>query len=482
MDGEISRGTAIKSLAWKFLERCSTQGVSFVVTIILARLLSPTEYGTIALVTVFVVLGNVVVEGGFCAALVQKKDADNIDFSTIFFSSLLISIILYFALFFIAPLVANFYNQPILKPVLRVLSINLLFGAVNAVQLAYMQRNLQFKKTFYSSFIGGILSGIIGISMAYKGYGVWALVGYTLSLQFFIAIILWIVLKWRPDFVFSWIRFKHLFDFGWKVFMTNFVISIYLNIRSLVIGKLYTRELLGLFDRGQQISNLIITNINGTIQSVMFPIFSKEQEDRNRLRAMLRRSIKTSCFVVFPLMIGLIVAAKPLVLILLSEKWISIVPFIQIFALANMFLPIQYINMEAVKSLGQSGILLKLELIKKVLETVILLGTMFINVYVIAWGVLLYNLICFYINLYPNRKLINYGYKEQLKNILPELVASISMGILIYPINMLSLNAGLNLLLQVLGGTIVYLAICRIFKIESFYYICNVIKNKRTVI
>src|SRR5574344_1560942 len=353
MDGEVTRGKAIKSLIWKFLERCSTQGVSFVVTIILARLLSPTEYGTIALVTVFVVLGNVVVEGGFSAALVQKKDADNLDFSTLFYTSLLISVILYMALFCVAPFIANFYKQPILKPVLRILSINLLFGAVNAVQQAYMQRNLQFKKTFYSSFIGGILSGIIGITMAYKGYGVWALVGYTLSLQFFMAIILWIVLKWRPDFDFSWRRFKQLFDFGWKVFMTNFVITIYLNIRSLIIGKLYTRDLLGLFDRGQQIPNIIITNINGTIQAVMFPVFSKEQEDRDRLRDMLRRSIKTSCFVVFPLMIGLLVTAKPLVLILLSEKWLSIVPFIQIFAIANMFLPIQYINMEAIKSLGK---------------------------------------------------------------------------------------------------------------------------------
>ena len=474
---EVSKKEVISSMLWKFFERISVQGISFIVTIVLARLLSPEEYGTIAIITVFVAIAQIVVEGGLSTALIQKKDADNLDFSTIFYSSIAVSLLLSVILYLTAPSISNFYNQPELTPILRVLSVNLLIGAINSVQVAYLSRNLLFKKMFYSSLVGAIMSGVVGISMATANFGVWSLVGQQISSQFFITTVMWFTLRWRPDVSFSWKRFQTLFNYGWKIFATNFLISIFHNVRSLIIGKLYTRDMLGFFDRGRMLPNMAISSIDSTLKAVLLPVYSKSQDNREELKLMLRRSIKTSCVVIFPLMIGLIVTAKPLVLLLMSEKWLGAVPFVQIFALALMLMPIQSINMEAIKSMGFSGTLLKIEMMKKVLEFAILFATMFISVYAIAWGTVIYNAICIIVNLYPNRKFINYGYREQLSNILPELVVSVLMGGIVYIYNFINAEVWQILIFQILSGGVVYIALCKLFKLESFDYIVNFAKS-----
>ena len=248
-------------------------------------------------------------------------------------------------------------------------------------------------------------------------------------------------------------------------------------MRSLIIGKLYTRDVLGFFDRGRMLPNMAISSIDSTLKAVLLPVYSKSQDNREELKLMLRRSIKTSCVVIFPLMIGLIVTAKPLVLLLMGEKWLGAVPFVQIFALALMLMPIQSINMEAIKSMGFSGTLLKIEMMKKVLEFAILFATMFISVYAIAWGTVIYNAICIIVNLYPNRKFINYGYREQLSNILPELVVSVLMGGIVYIYNFINAEVWQILIFQILSGGVVYIALCKLFKLESFDYIVNFAKS-----
>lgn len=474
----IARDIIIKSILWKFFEKIFVQGVQFLVTIVLARLLSPSEFGIIALITVFIILSNVIIEGGLSTALIQKKDADNVDFSTIFYTNVFVSLSLYGILFFLAPVIASFYNEPQLVSVVRVLSISILFYALNAVQIAYVAKHMLFKKMFVVSLISSVSSGCMGIAFALMNWGVWALVAYNLSLSLLTTLIMLFVIKWRPLFVFDKARFKGLFNFGWKIFFTNFIITLFVNIRSLIIGKMYSAGTLAVFDRGKQFPCLIMDNINASIQAVMLPAFSHEQDDRERVKAMLSRSIKTSSLIIFPILVGLFVAAQPLVLCLLTDKWQEAIPFVRIFCVAYVLLPIQMTNMEVVKSLGKSNVILKMEIVKKIIEISVLIISLFFNVYAIAWGVVVYNLICLYINLYPNVKLINYKVLEQVKDVFPCLVVSIIMGLIISLFLLLDIPNIVILLLQFIVGACVYILMCYTLKLESFVYVINLIKSK----
>lgn len=474
----VSRSSVIKSLIWKFLERGSVQVVTFVVTIVLARILLPEDYGLIALVLVFVNVSNVIVDGGLNMALIQKKDADNIDFSTIFYTSILLASFLYILLFVFAGAIADFYEKPELVPVIRVLGISLFFYAITSIQKAFLSRNLLFKKLFYSSLGAVLVSGVLGIWMAKMGYGVWALVAQNLAVQIVTAIIMWFTVKWRPQLVFSFERFKGLFNFGWKIFASNFMINLFINVRSLIIGKWYSADALAYFDRGKQMPSLIIDNINSSIQSVLFPVLSSEQDNITVVKAMVRRSIKMSAFIIFPLVIGLIVTAKPLIQSLLTDKWLGAVPFIQIFSIAYMLMPMQIANLQAIQALGHSGTTLKIEMLKKAIELVILIITIPIGVPAIAWGIVVYNAISLLINAVPNKKLLNYGVGEQLLDILPILGVAMSMGVIIYPISFLGLSPICTLVLQILVGFITYVVLSQICHLDSFKYLFGLINTR----
>lgn len=475
---EVTRGIAIRSFIWKLLERTSVQIVQFAVTIILARLLMPSEYGLIALIMVLINICQVIVDGGFNTALVQKKDADNVDFSTIFYFGILMSTVIYLILFFSAPLISSFYSQPDLTNVIRVLGCILFLYAINAVQNAYISRNLLFRKLFVCSLGSVSISGFIGILMAYNGFGVWSLVAQTLMAQLTLTIIMWIMLGWRPEIAFSNNSLKRLLNYGWKIFFTNLIVVIFVNIRKLIIGKFYTPASLAYFERGDQFPNLFMSNIQTSIQSVLFPVFSIEQDDSKKVKQMLRRSTKSSCFVIYPLMMLLIVSAKPLVLFLLTDKWLPVVTFMQIFCIANFFRPVTIPNIEAIKAMGYSGISLKLELIKKVLDVTILVISMFFGVLAIAWGIVAFNFFCVFINLYPNKQLLNYGITEQIKDALPTLFLTLIMGAVIYWIQFISVPLIIILFMQFVAGAFVYLSLCHIFKVESYCYIYSILKEK----
>lgn len=475
----INRDTVISSMLWKLLERFSTQIVSFVISIILARLLLPKDYGVIAILLVFVNFANVIIDGGFNTALIQKKKANQKDFSTIFWFSLLFSFLIYLILYFTSPIIADFFHNEDLSSLLKVLGLCVIFNSFNSIQRAYVSRHMLFKKLFYVNGIALIISGGIGIIMALKGLGAWALVGQSLGSSIICCFLMWNSIRWKPTFQFSRNSFYSLFDYGWKIFLTNLIVAIYEDIRSLVIGKVYQPTSLAYFDRGKALPSLVMANITASINTVLLPSFAEEQDNRNRVKQMMRRSVQISYFFVLPLLVGFLVSAKEVVLILLTSKWLPVVPFIQIFCIAFILMPIQNINMTAIKSLGYSSITLKLELIKKILEAIILIVSFIINVYAVAWGIVLYNIVCIFINLYPSKKLVDYGLLEQIKDVFPTLLASIIMGGAIFSLNLFSLNIYVSLSIKIILGSIVYYLICRSFRLESYEYILGFIVNRK---
>jgi len=474
----ISKQKILDSFLWKLLERFSVQGVSFIVTICLARLLQPSEYGQIAIIIVFINLANVIIDGGFNTALIQKKEVDNKDFSTTLYLCLLTSLIFYAILYFMAPSIAAFYEDSSLCKILRIIGICLIAYAFNSIQRAYISRNMLFKKLFIASFISTIGAGAIGIFLAYRGWGVWALVYHYLASAFLMTFTMSVCTKCYLKPTLSFRCFKELFGYGWKILISNFMISLFVNIRSLIIGKYYTPTMLAYFDRGKQLPALMMDNINVSIQSVLFPIYSAEQNDINKLNNMVSRSIRTSSLVLFPILIGLFAVAKPLVTILLTEKWLPAVPFVQIFCIAYALMPLQLANIEVIKAIGRSDIFLRMETLKKVLEVTILIITVFINTYAIAIGVIIYNFICIFINTYPNKKLIGYTSKQLCRDTMPTFVLSCIMGIFVYSIQYLALSTGIILVLQFITGIVLYLALCVFFKVESLNYIKGILINK----
>lgn len=476
----FSRGTIVKSFFWKLFERISAQLIQFVVTIVLARLLLPSEYGIIALITIFITLCDVIIDGGMNTALIQKKDADNTDFSTIFYFSLAMSGLLYVVMYLSAPFIAYFYSQQELVPVIRVLSISLFFYAFNSIQRAYVSKKMLFQRLFYSSLGAIVLSGVIGVYMAYHGYGVWSLVAQNVCNQMFTTLIMWYTVRWRPVLIFSLERFKGLFDYGWKIFGANLITALFINARKLVIGKFYTPASLAYYEKGDQLPALAMNNIFTSVQAILLPTLSEEQDNREHVKAMMRRSTKLSCFFLYPIMMGMIVAAKPLITLLLTEKWLLAVEFVQILCIANFFRPITISNWEAIKALGYSDITLKLEILKKVIDITILVVSAMIGVYAIAWGCVLFNFVCVFINLSPNKKLLNYGVREQVLDAVPTLLIAMVMGAAVYWVQLLDVSSIIIILIQFVLGGVIYISLCRLFKEESFMYILTLIKNKKS--
>ena len=461
----------IANLFWKLMERGGTQGIQLIVQIVLARLLLPEDYGIMALVLVFIAIANVFVQSGLNTALIQKKDADEADFSSVFYLNLFIAGLIYIILFLIAPFIAAFYEEPELLLVFRVLSISLFFCAVNSLQEAVIARRMQFKKLFLSS-IGAILaSGTIGIYMAYMGFGVWALVGQYISNQLLITVILWFTVKWRPKLLFSTEKVRSLFSFGWKILVASLIDTIYRNLRNLIVGKMYNAQMLGFYNRGEQFPALIITNINGSIQSVLFPVLASQQDNRLRVKELMRRSIVMSSFLIFPMMVGLAVTAEPLVKLLLTDKWLPCVPFLQIFCAGYALWPIHTANLQAINASGRSGIFLKIEIVKKIVGLTILAVTMLFGIYAIAFGEVFFGIIATFINAYPNKKLLNYNYIEQWNDIMPYLLLSLLMGAVIYLFKCVAFSPVTTVIIQVSVGVIFYLSMARLLKLECFNYL-----------
>lgn len=477
MEKEIDNKIIISGFLWRFAERCGAQGISFFVSILLARLLKPEYYGTIALITVFTSILQVFVDSGLGNALIQKKDADDLDFSTVFYVNLIVCILLYFCMYTTAPLIAKFYGDNSLVKIIRIISLTLIISGIKNVQQAYVSRKMIFKRFFFSTIIGTLFSAFVGITMAYLGYGVWALVFQQLSNVIIDTLVLWINVKWRPKKMFSWTRFKILFSYGYKLLLSSLLNTVYSEIYQLIIGKLYTSRDLAFYNKGKQFPDLIITNINTSIDSVLFPAMSKEQDDYKKVRKMTKQSIKISTYIIAPMMIGLACTASTIVELLLTNKWVGCVPYIRIFCVASIFYPIHTANLNAINAMGRSDLFLKLEIIKKIIGVCLLLITMNYGVTAMAYSFLLNGILSQVINSWPNKKLLNYSYFEQLKDIVPNIFLAIFMGICILFLKFFNWSLVLTLILQVFIGIIVYISGSIIFKFESFFYLISVIKK-----
>lgn len=475
---KITRGKVVSGLVWRFAERIGAQLVGFIISLVLARLLNPEIYGTVAIVNVFIAILNVFVTSGFGTALMQKKNADDTDFSSVFYFQMFFSIVLYILLFIFAPTIAKFYNNNEITSIIRVLGFTLVISGINNVQRAYVSKTLQFKRFFFSTLIGTVVSGVIGVTMAFIGFGVWAVVFQSMCNSAVDTIILWFTVKWRPKLIFSLHRLKGLFSFGWKLLVSSLLDTVYNNLYSLIIGKKYTAKDLGLFNKAQQFPSLIITNLNAPIQSVLLPAISAEQDDAARVKSMVRRSIKTSTYLVFPLMVGMAAVATPMINILLGEQWLECVPILQIACITMALWPIHTTNLQAINALGRSDIFLKLEIIKKIVGISAIIICIPYGVFALALGQAASGLISSFVNAFPNKKLLNYGYLEQLKDILPSVAISLVMGTIVLLVEILNLNIYLTLIIQILTGVLVYLLLSKLFKLEAFTYLFDMIKTK----
>lgn len=495
----------IKGLFWEYLEKLGGEAVSLVVSIVLARLLGPEAYGIIPLITVFTSILGVIVQSGFGSALIQKKDATNTDFSTVFFFQLALSILLYTGMFFAAPFISDFYNNPQMTSMVRILSLTLIIGAVNNIQHAYVSKTMQFKKFFFASFTGTVLSGVVGIAVAFiiinvtgnPIYGAWALVAQKLTDHIIDTIFLWFTVKWRPQLVFSLKRLKSLYSYGWKMLLSSFIDTLYRNLNTLIIGKVYTSTDLAYYNKGNTYPKLIMHNLNTSIQHVLFPAMASQQHDIAKVKSMARRAMKTSSYLVFPAMMGFAAIGHSVIYLLLGEPWLPAVPFLWIACFNFAMWPIHTTNLQAIQAMGKSGSFLIAEIIKKVSNLIFLGAGIWIamslafesttdSVVIIALSSIFAEIVCVFVNAWPNKKIIGYSLKEQFADILPAFVLSLFMGVCIFPINLIPLSdlicneilvAVIKLIVQITCGVLIYVLTSKVFKVDSFKYILSTIKE-----
>ena len=468
------KNKTIKNFIWRFAERCGAQLVTFIVSIVLARLLAPEDYGTIALVTVFTTILQVFVDSGLGTALIQKKDADDLDFSSVFYFNFFVCIVLYIGMFLAAPIIAGFYGDSSLIPIIRVISLTIVISGVKGIQQSYVSRNMLFKRFFFATLGGTIFSAFLGIGLAYAGFGVWAIVAQQLSNTAIDTLILWITVKWRPKKMFSWNRLKGLLSFGWKLLVSSLLDTVYNNLRNLIIGKFYSSADLAYYNQGDKFPKIIVTNINSSIDSVLLPTLANEQEHIDRVKSMTRRAIKTSTFIMAPLMMGLAFCATSIVKLVLTDKWLPCVPYLQIFCVTYMFWPIHTANLNAINAMGRSDYFLKLEIAKKAIGLILLLSTMRFGVMVMAYSLLISSITSQIINSWPNKKLLGYGYFEQLRDILPSVLIALFMGGCVNLVKLLGFSDFLMILIQVPLGAFIYVGLSSLFHLEAYAYLKSI--------
>lgn len=476
----MRRQSVIKSLAFKFTERVIVKALGLIISIVLARLLAPEQFGLIAIVLVFIDLSQTFVQGGLNTALVQNKDTSEDDYSTVFYISLIVAIALIGALWGVAPFIDKYYDNIGLVSPLRIYSFALVFSAINSIQVAKMQREMKFKQMMICTTVATILSGCIGIFAAYNGCGIWALIAYYFSNTIVSCITMLKYSDWRPKLVFSKKRAAVLYAYGWKMLVSSVLCSLYNNLRSLVIGKMFSQKQLGYYNRGQQFPDIIGNTLDVSIQSVMFPVLSSVQDDKLQVKALLKKSIALGSYIIFPAMCGLAGIAQPLVSVLLTDKWLPCVIFLQIIAIGNTTIPLTSSNLVAIKSIGRSDVYMKLEIVRRIAMLMILAisALVFKSVLVIAYGYVFSSFLDYLIIGYVTKKLIGYGILQQIKGFWKSAVAAVIMFIVIRNFQYLHVSSILILIIQVASGTFIYLIITKLLKSEELDSIITLIKSK----
>jgi len=458
----------ISGVAWSSIERFSVQGMQFVILIVMARVLMPEDYGVVAMLAIFLAVFQTIIDSGFSAALVQKQDRTEVDYSTVFYFNIGISIVLFLVLFFSAPLIAEFYNTPILTSVTKVAAINLLIIAFSVVPRAKLTVLIDFKTQAKASLTAVVISGTVGIWMAYNGFGVWALVYQSLLNNGINTLLLWILSRWRPMWVFSMKSFKKLFSFGSKLLASALLDTIFRNIYTLVIGRKFAAQQLGYFSRADQFAQFPSANLSGIIGRVAFPVMCELQNDEEKFKNAFNKFLRISSFIIFPLMIGMAALAEPFIRLVLTENWIGSVVLLQILCLAFIWFPIHGLNLTLLQAKGRSDLFLRLEIIKKTVGIVILVATIPFGLIWMCVGLVASSIVCLPINAYYTKKYFNISLFQQMKQVFPSLVLSGSMGVLIFLLTQLHLSDAVTLTLGISVGCLFYLGIARFLKMEEW--------------
>lgn len=474
------RSKTLQGLFWSFLERIGQQGIQFIILIILARLLLPEQFGLIAMLTIFMAIAQTFINSGFGQALIQKKDTTHIDECSIFYFNILVSFLAAGLLCLAAPWISAFYDQPLLTPLTRVLSLNLIINAFGLVQTTLLTKHIDFKTQLKVSMIATFLSGTIGVTMAFKGFGVWSLVAQSLCSNLFRTALLWFFNTWRPSLVFSPRVLREMFGFGSRLLVAGLSDTIFQNIYLVVIGKLFSPAALGFYSRAKAIQQIPTANFSSIISRVAFPVFSTIQDDSNRLKGGMRKAVTTMAFVNFPLMIGLALVAKPLVLVLLTEKWAPCIPYLQLLCVVGMLWPLHVINLNVLVAIGRSDLLLWLEVLKKIIIVISIVVTYRWGIIAMIYGQIVVSVICYYLNSYYTGKLINYPIKEQVFDFAPYLAMSAVMGIGVYSVQLLVFSSNVALLVsQISIGVVAYCVLCICFRLGAFMELRNMLLLQR---
>lgn len=472
------KSKALSGLFWQMMQRTIMQLISFGVSVVLARMLMPEDFGVVALSGMFIILIGIFIDSGLGTALVQKKDADDLDYNTVFYANIGFASVVYMLVFVLAPFVAVIFKNPQVTSILRVMALGMPIGALSGVHNAMVSKNMAFRKFFFSSLSGSILSAVVGLTMVLLGCGVWSLVGQNLVSTIANTLVLIYIVRWFPKRKFSKERFKSLFSFGWKLTASNLIGTFFSQLKGYAIGLKYSPTDLAYYNRGEGVPGILFNNINSSINTVLFPVLSKLQDDKDAVRRALSRSMQMASFVLMPVLLGLAAVSENFVEILYTSKWAATIPFMQVICVMNCFDLLGAANIQALKAVGRADTLLKLEVYKKPLMLTILVGCMFISPLAIAIGQFVYSLIALAINAYPNRKYVNYPLKDQFMDISRSLFTATSMAVVVYMIGKLPLNIYLLLGIQVVVGIILYVILAKFFNNDSFVEVMQLVKSK----
>lgn len=477
---ESLKNKTFKGTIWSAIDSFSVQGIQFVITLIMARILTPADYGVVGMLSIFIGVCNAFIVSGFTNALTRKIDRTEVDNSTVFYFNIVMAVFLYIVMFFSAPLIAQFYDMPILVPVTRVTALGMIFGGLCCVQRAQFSIKIDFKTTAKVSLASVIISGAVGLFMAYSGFGVWALVVQSLSGSIISSVLLWIWSKWRPIWAFSWKSFRELFSYGSKLLASSLLDTIYSNIYSLVIGKVYKASDLGFYTRAKGFSQMASTNLTNILSRVTFPVLCTIQNEDERLRDGYRRLLRVSAFIIFPLMLGMAAVAKPMVLTLLTEKWLYAAVLLVPVCFAGMWYPIHAINLNLLQVKGRSDLFLRLEIIKKVIGVSILVITIPLGLYAMCWGAVIGSLIALIINTHYTGKLIKLGFLAQMRDLMPVFLLSLGMGAAVwFSIAVLPFPEIAKLSLGILEGAMIYIGIAKLLRFPEFREITALLRRNQ---
>ena len=455
-------------MGWSFADNILSQGITFLVGLVLARLLTPQEYCLIGVITIFIAVFNSITDSGFSSALIRKKDAREVDFNTVFLSNLVISFLLFITLFLAAPAIASFFGQPQLVPLTRVMAVIVIINAFAIIQRTLLVKRVDFKTQTKISLIASVVSGATGVVMALNGLGVWSLVGQQVSRQLMNSLFLWVWAKWYPSLQFSVQSFKELFGFGWKLLASGLIDTVWREMYQVIIGKFYSTATLGQYTRAQQFSNLFSMNLTTVVQRVSYPVLSEIQDEKERMKLVYQKIIKVTMLAAFCCMFGLAAIAEPMIVALIGDQWLPAVPLLQILCFQMVLYPIHAINLNMLQVQGRSDLFLKLEILKKIIATVPLLLGIFVNIYWMLWGSVATSVISYYLNAYYSGRFLNYGIWAQVRDILPSFAVAAVMAAAVYAMSYIPMASLPLMLLQIAAGFVIVLVLCEVFKVDAY--------------